>query len=139
MTSAALTDIPRRVALRRRARGSLGRNVRTLLVHGILFLLVVGPLAGLVYQSFAPDRGEAGGLGLQNYRAVTTAGIREAARNSLLVGLGATICALAVGGGLAWLVARTDVPCRSLVQVAGFMPLFFSAIVGALAWSALAF
>jgi iron(III) transport system permease protein len=138
--TATLTERPASplTKLGRRTRGGLGRNVRSLLVYGILFLLVIGPLGGLVYQSFAPDRGESGGLGLQNYRAVTTPAIRDAALNSLLVGVGATICSLVVGGGLAWLVARTDVPGRALVQVAGFVPLFFSAVVGALAWSALA-
>lgn len=122
----------------RRLRATMGLNVRSLLVHGLLFLLVLGPMLGLLYQSFAPDRGEEGGLGLQNYRAIATTGIGEAALNSILVGIGATVCSLAVGGGLAWLVARTDVPGRRIVQIAGFVPLFFSAVVGALAWASLA-
>ncbi|MGD9751914.1 MAG: hypothetical protein AB7W59_13045, partial [Acidimicrobiia bacterium] len=122
----------------RRLRATMGLNVRSLLVHGLLFLLVLGPMLGLLYQSFAPDRGEEGGLGLQNYRAIATTGIGEAALNSILVGIGATVCSLVVGGGLAWLVARTDVPGRRIVQIAGFVPLFFSDVVGALAWASLA-
>ena len=53
--SAAATPAPPVVARGRRARGDMGRTVRTLLVYGILFLLVIGPLGGLVYQSFVPS------------------------------------------------------------------------------------
>ncbi|MGF1599905.1 MAG: ABC transporter permease [Acidimicrobiales bacterium] len=125
-------------SLLRRSVGSLGLNVRSLVLHGVLFMLVLGPILGLLYQSFSPNRHQTGGLGLANYRAIATPAIREATLNSVAVGVGATLCALIVGGGLAWLVARTDVPGRAMVQIAGFVPLFFSAIVGALAWAALA-
>lgn len=110
----------------------------TAVVYGLLVLLVLGPLAGLVYQSFRTSRGRADGLTLHNYKVLGSPSVRDATTNTLLAGLGATIGAIAIGGGLAWLAARTDVPGRRLVQMAGMIPLFFSAIVGALAWSALA-
>lgn len=122
----------------RRLRSIGGRSARTLALYGILVLLIVGPLAGLLYSSFQPNRGQDGGLTLDHYRELGSSALRTAALNTFWVSLGATVLSVAVGGGLAWLATRTDVPGRGIVQVAGIIPLFFSALVGALAWSALA-
>lgn len=62
----------------------------------------------------------------------------RATQNSLIVGVCAGALALTIGGGLAWLAARTDMPFRGLAQAAGIMPLFISGFVGAMAWSILA-
>lgn len=121
-----------------RTKGVAKLGARTLLLYVILFMLILGPLLGLIYQSFAPNQGQGGGLRLDHYRVLASSTLGWATYHTLIVGIGATVAAVAVGGGLAWLAARTDVPGRSLVQVAGMVPLFFSAIVGTLAWSALA-
>jgi len=126
------------VVLGRRTRAIGARVIRSALVHGLLVLLILGPLAGLLASSFRPNRGQSGGLTLDHYRALGSGSLRTAVSNTLVTSVGATVLAVIIGGGLAWLAARTDVPGRGLVQIAGIIPLFFSALVGALAWSALA-
>lgn len=115
-----------------------GRGVRSLALYAVLALLIVGPLCGLLYSSFQPNRGQDGGLTLDHYRSLGSSALRTAATNTLWVSLGATVLSVVIGGGLAWLATRTDVPLGGVVQLAGVIPLFFSALVGALAWSALA-
>lgn len=122
----------------RRARRVGGRGGRSLLLYGVLTLLVLGPLVGLIYSSFQPDRGSAGGLTLDHYRALGSDTLRRATTTTLWMSLIATMTSLMVGGGMAWLVARTDIPGRRLVQLSAMIPLFFSALVGSLAWSSLA-
>jgi iron(III) transport system permease protein len=46
--------------------------------------------------------------------------------------------ATTVGVGLAWLVARTDIPAKELMEGAIMAPLFLSPFVGAIAWLILA-
>ncbi|MQA94112.1 MAG: ABC transporter permease subunit [Streptosporangiales bacterium] len=107
----------------------------------ILVVLVVVPMGILLYASFVdvPPRpgSPPGDFTVDNYAALLSAGNRAAMLNTLVIGLGATLFALVLGCGLAWLAARTDVPFKSLVQTAGIMPLFLSSLVGALAWSLL--
>lgn len=110
----------------------------TIGIFVVLSILVIGPVLALIYQSFAPDRGSTGGFGLEHYRRLASPGMGSATLNTIWVSIGATVGSVFVGGGLAWLAARTDVPGRSVVQLSGMVPLFFSALVGALAWSALA-
>jgi iron(III) transport system permease protein len=106
----------------------------------ILIFLIIVPVGMLVYASVldSPPRPGAarGNLTLEHFRALY--GSRStllAIRNSMLIGVGGTAIAMAIGMLLAWLGARTDVPGRWLVQLAGIMPLFMSSLVGALAWS----
>ncbi|MEU6641938.1 iron ABC transporter permease [Saccharomonospora sp. NPDC046836] len=55
--------------------------------------------------------------------------------NSFVIGLCGTVLALLIGGSLAFLAARSNVPLRRFVFVVGLMPLFLPSYVGALAWS----
>jgi len=110
-----------------------------ILMLALTFLIVV-PVGMLLYASVldAPPRPGAAraNFTLENFRSLY--GSRStlfAVRNSLLIGVGGTALAMAIGMLLAWLGARTDVPGRWLVQLAGITPLFVSSLVGALAWS----
>ncbi|TCT08321.1 ABC transporter permease [Aquabacter spiritensis] len=62
----------------------------------------------------------------------------EAARNTLLCGVGATVFSCVLGVSLAWIVSRTDVPGRGWFEVANLIPFFLSPYVGAEAWRFLA-
>ena len=118
------------------------RNLLPAALLSALGLLVLFPLAMLVYASFldSPPRpgAPAGNFTLANYATFADPGTIEAARNSLLFALGSTALALAIGSLLAWLVTRTDVPVKRLVGLAGVMPLFMSSLVGALAYALIA-
>jgi iron(III) transport system permease protein len=56
------------------------------------------------------------------------------------VAISAIVAAMAttIGVGLAWLVARTDIPAKGLMEGAIMAPLFLSPFVGAIAWLILA-
>jgi iron(III) transport system permease protein len=112
-----------------------------ILLVALAFLVLV-PLGMLVSASFldSPPRPGAppGQFTLENYAALVRPSSLGAARNSLVFALGATALALGIGSILAWLVARTDVPARRLIGVAGVMPLFMSSLVGALAYALVA-
>ena len=111
-------------------------------LFALLGVLIVLPLGLLLYASFTdtpPRPGALGGdLTLQNYRALFSPNNLAAVRNSMIIGVGGTALALGLGAALAWLAARTDVPGKWLVQLAGIVPLFVSSLVGALAWSLIA-
>jgi iron(III) transport system permease protein len=121
-----------------------GRNFRTssIVLILVLILLVVLPIAVLLYTSLATISPEVGGIGksltFTYYRSLLSGEFFDAMRNSILIGLCSTAIAILIGSGLAWMAARTDIPFKPLVQVAGTVPLFLPTLVGALAWSNLA-
>ena len=107
-----------------------------------LAFLVLYPLGTLILASFlsAPPRpGTPLGLfTLANYVALFDSANIRAAVNSLVFSVVGSVAALGIGGLLAWLVARSDVPGKPLVALAGVAPLFISSLVGAVAYSLLA-
>ncbi len=111
-------------------------------LYAVLAVLVVIPIGTIVYASFLtaqPFSGAAsvGWTGI-NYAQLWNSEIAGAALNTLAVALGGTAVALVIGCGLAWLVARTDIPGKAFVQLAAIMPLFVSVLVASAAWSQLA-
>jgi iron(III) transport system permease protein len=126
----------------RRIVRTIMRNILPAVLLLALIVLVVFPLAMLVYASFldSPPRPGApeGHFTLANYATFGDPLTLEAAGNSIAFALGATALALALGSLLAWLVARTDVPAKPMVGIAGVMPLFMSSLVGALAYALIA-
>lgn len=108
----------------------------------ILFVLVGLPFIMLLVTSFTdtpPRPGSGwGSFTLNNFIALGSPGNRDAALASLLISIGGTALAMILGGTLAWLSARTDMPARWVAQMAGIVPLFTSALVGALAWALIA-
>jgi iron(III) transport system permease protein len=115
-------------------------------VPGILYaalgLLVIVPIGMIGYASFLTAQPFSGATEVTwtaaNYAQLWSAEIGIAALNTLVCAAGGTVVALAVGCGLAWLVARTDVPFKPFVQLAAIMPLFISVLVASAAWSSLA-
>jgi len=77
-------------------------------------------------------------LTLEHLAVFTEPGVLEATLNSLLIGISATLLALLIGGTLAFVTARTNIPAKGFVFLIGLMPLFLPSYVGALAWSMLA-
>jgi iron(III) transport system permease protein len=77
------------------------------------------------------------GWTLDNYRALWSPALGHAVVNTLVVSFGGSALAMIFGCGMAWLAARTDVPCKPLVHLAGVMPLFVSLLVASVSWSLL--
>ena len=107
----------------------------------ILAVLIVIPFAVLVYASLVTALPFSGNTDvswtLANYRALWSPALGYAVVNTLIVSLGGAALAMFFGCGMAWLAARTDVPCKPLVHLAGVMPLFVSLLVASVSWSLL--
>ncbi|WSM79415.1 ABC transporter permease [Streptomyces cellulosae] len=120
MTSTA-HDAPRKA---RRPR-ALGRSVPLALLApallGLAFLLV--PLLALVVRAPWSDLPE----------QLTSPAVWDALRLSLVCATTATALSLVVGVPLAWLLARTDFPGRSLVRALVTLPLVLPPVVGGVA------
>ncbi|WP_324274223.1 hypothetical protein [Blastococcus brunescens] len=103
--------------------------------------LIVGPVATLFYGAF-----RSGGPGLPDASFSLDAVLRVYASTEYLGSLFGTLAlalstaALAVtfGGLAAWVLSRTDVRARGLLELGVIVPLFLSPFVGAVAWSMLA-
>ncbi|MFI0505608.1 molybdate ABC transporter permease subunit [Streptomyces albogriseolus] len=120
MTTTA-QDAPRKA---RRPRAP-GRGVPLALLApaliGLAFLLV--PLAALVVRAPWRDLPE----------QLTSPAVWDALRLSLVCATTATALSLVVGVPLAWLLARTDFPGRSLVRALVTLPLVLPPVVGGVA------
>jgi iron(III) transport system permease protein len=139
--STALRPVsPRGAHTLRRLRAALGLMPLGA-VYGLLVLLIVVPVGFVVYASLLDSAapGELGGpLTLSHYADLVQGANLQSAKNSLIIGVGGTALAVALGGSLAWLVARSDIPAKRLVRVGAITPLFISTLVAALSWSYLA-
>ena len=54
--------------------------------------------------------------------------------NTLLMSVGVTVLCLAVGGALAWLVTRTDLPFKGVIERVAIVPYIIPSWVISLAW-----
>lgn len=120
----------------------VGRRLPFPILLGIMVILVVVPMIVLLLTSLTdspPRPGDPiGNFTFANFSAIFSERGMSAALNSFVISLSAGTLAMIIGTGLAWLAARSDVPGRGLVSVAGIIPLFISAFVGAMAWSLIA-
>ncbi|MBF6180807.1 iron ABC transporter permease [Nocardia otitidiscaviarum] len=124
----------------RRAPGSRARWVSLPLLALVGFLVLI-PAGFVLLAAFSVDVPRPGNIGLNltldNIEVLTESGVLGATLNSLVIATSATAAALAIGGFLAFITARTNVPCKGFVFFIGLMPLFLPSYVGALAWSLL--
>jgi iron(III) transport system permease protein len=105
---------------------------------GVLLLLgylILFPSGVLMLESV---RGPAGGWTATWYLQVYTEPDNyRALVNSLIVGTGSAVFATLLGTLLAWIVARTDTPCRGLLEIAALVPFICPPFIGGLAWTLL--
>jgi iron(III) transport system permease protein len=97
--------------------------------------LVLGPFVATVVRSgFTVDAGGAA-LSWRNFTGLLAdPRFYQAAANTVVCGLGATVVSGVLGLGLAWVVARTDMPGRRWFEIVNLVPFFLSPYVGAIAW-----
>ncbi|KWX23836.1 iron ABC transporter permease [Mycolicibacterium wolinskyi] len=120
----------------------LRRSLLPIALYAILAILIVLPVALVVLSAFTTTTPRPGNIDLSsltfdNFAAVFGPGARQAALNSLLIGIGASVLALAIGGFLAFVSARTNVRGARFLYFVGLVPMFLPSYVGALAWSLL--
>jgi iron(III) transport system permease protein len=99
-------------------------------------MLIVYPASILLLESF---RGPSGDWSLAWYiQAYTSPRNFEALVNTLIIASGTAMLATVTGTGLAWVVVRTNVPGRRLIELASIVPFVLTSFMGALAWILLA-
>ncbi len=123
------------------------RVVLSLIMLVVMFYLVIIPLYRMVETTVTwqphdvtrvPDA-KVGGLTLFHYVRMLTGVFGKIymytpLRHSMAVSIGATLLALLIGGSLAWLVVRTDMPGRTLVNQLAVIPYIMPSWTLAQAW-----
>ena len=104
-----------------------------LLLIALLLLLVINPLARLLWASF--EHPDTGAFTLENYAAAYGRWRNvEALINSLIVGLSVAVVCTIFGVPMAWAVSRTDMPAKGLVWAAVLGTFIMPNYLGAVAW-----
>jgi iron(III) transport system permease protein len=101
----------------------------------IVAFLALVPVVYLLVGTFFPG----GSFTLEVFReAYSSRLLLGMVRNSLVYSLGSTLLAMFAGTGLAYLVARTDVPMKGLVYAAALVPMIIPGVLHTIAWIFLA-
>ena len=96
-----------------------------------LVLFVVLPMLYLVYKSLIVG----GTLDIHHYRTVYSNIVNwNALSNTLRVSLYSTILAVIISFPLAWLIGRTDLPCKNFFRTLFVATYMIPPYVGAIAW-----
>ena len=113
------------------------------LLVAVLAFLVLYPTAMLLIGALTTTNPVVEGyrladLSLGNFLTVATnPNVASALFNSLLACGGGTIVAVSIGLSFAWVVVRTNTPCKGLIASAGMLPLFVPPLVAGVAWAIL--
>jgi len=119
---------------------ALLRNMPIFGLLAVLTVLAIVPIGFVVYTALLtapPFSGNETEWTLGNFAVLSDPRLRAATFNSLVVAIGDTLAATAIGCSLAWLAARTDVPGKAFIHIAGVLPLFISVLVAAVTWALL--
>lgn len=104
-------------------------------IYAGLAITVVYPLLAVLIQSFS----EGAGLSVDKVREVfSSASILEAVWNTLVVSILTVVLAAGIGVMLAWLIARSNMPLKRLLDPLNMIPFYLSSVVGALSWQVIA-
>jgi iron(III) transport system permease protein len=119
----------------------------SLIMLVVMFYMIILPLYRMVEMTVTwqpqdltrfPDA-PVGELTLFHYARMLTSDLAkfftyEPLQHSFTIAIGATLLALAIGGSLAWLVVRTDMPGRKLVNQLALIPYIMPSWTLAQAW-----
>lgn len=152
MTSTAISEIPyslrMQASLRRFTRWlSSPKVILSLIMLAVMFVMVVIPLYRLVVTTITwqaidlvnhPEAVQ-GELTTYHWVRMLTGRLGQIytytpLRNSMTVAVGSTLLALLIGGSLAWLVVRTDLPGRKVINQLAVMPYIMPSWTLAQAW-----
>ena len=98
--------------------------------------LVIAPLVMLAVGTLSTSFEALGqSITLKNYAAVySNLAYYRSLGNTLLLAIGVTVFATTLGAALAWIIGRTNVPGKGMLEVLIMVPLFVSPFLGALGW-----
>ena len=98
--------------------------------------LIVTPVVIVLMRSFTTGRlGTAGGFAFDNYlRVLRDPQILPLLENSVIYAGGSAILGTAIGALLAWIVARTNTPGKTLVELMPLYPILMPPVMKNIAW-----
>jgi len=101
--------------------------------------LIIGPFLATVIRSVLYWDASGPALSWRNFSGLfADPRFYQAAGNTIICGIGATLISCVLGFSLAWVVSRTDMPGRRWFEVFNLVPFFLSPYVGAISWVYLA-
>lgn len=120
----------------------LRKRVVSIVLLVVLAVLILVPLGFVFLSAFLEDVPRPGnikldGLTFANFELLASGPARTAILNSVIIGAGSAIIAVAIGSFLAFLAARSNLRGRAAIYLAGVLPLILPSYVGALAWGIL--
>ena len=133
----AVRAFPINLALRLRASGvTPPEGITTGVLILLVLWLVLYPVGWLVWGAFhSGPPGAAESWTLANFSEVFfDPNHWVLVWRSIVVGVGVTVLATAIGAPLAWLTVKTDLPGKRWVELSAIVPFFTSTFIGALAW-----
>lgn len=140
-TQVRLTTIPAVPVQRRPVRGAAWAwSAAILLILAILVVYLVAMLllGALTGGDPVIDGYKLSEVSLDNFATVlANPNVHLALANSLIACTGGAVMAVVIGLAFAWIVVRTDTPCKGLIAAAGMLPLFVPPLVGGVAWAIL--
>lgn len=102
------------------------------IVIGLLAVAVLSPLALIIYQSFLDGAffADSSKLSLSAYRYILTdSSFYEALWTTVIVAVGMSVVAVPTGALLAFLLTRTDIRWKPVLEIVVLVPMFISSIV----------
>ena len=101
---------------------------------GILVVVVAVPVLLIFLNAFFPK----GELNFTDViKVLREPDTYQALLNSVIIAIGTTIGSTIVGTFFAWLVTRTDLPCKRFMKAMFLVPFMLPSFIGALAWKML--
>jgi iron(III) transport system permease protein len=103
-----------------------------IIVIGLLALAVLTPVGLIVYQSFLNGAffSPSSSLSLEAYQYILTdSSFYEALWTTTILAFGMVAVAVPLGGGLAFLLTRTDIKGKRLLEILVLVPMFISSVV----------
>jgi iron(III) transport system permease protein len=126
------------------------RVILSIVILIVIGYLIIVPLVNLAWSTLTWQFGDTrisplaipGEFTLEHWKRVLTGNqadrlLFEPLGNTLLIGVCASALALATGGGLAWLVTRTNLPGRNWLRTLLIIPYLLPSFALALAWTTL--
>jgi iron(III) transport system permease protein len=113
-----------------------GSNLVCTLVLALIMFVVLYPVLLVFLNSFQVGAlGRQSGWGLDNWiGAFTEPGLRSAFVNTVSLALATQAISMTAGILLAWLIARTDLPCRNWLEFGFWIAFFLPSLPLTLSW-----
>lgn len=109
-------------------------KVMTVVCFILLFIIVIIPIFMIIYNAFFDE----GKFSLDLITKELTDSKNLAAMwNTLVIALCATVLGTIMGVFYAWLLGRSDIPCKGLMRALFNIPYMFPPFLGAMAWDLL--